>query len=239
MRTLMIILVIAISAVTNGVSAQNYAEDIRAGLTVYKSDKLQLDVTIKVYPSYVATEVSDVYKATLKKNGETFYSEMEGTRMLLNEKYLVMVYDADKRVICTQRDKKSERKMKNNTDPSGQVDSLLKKNDSIVYNGVVKNAKMYTIYTGKSLIMRTEIYLDTKTGCISSLVYYYNQKLVPTGNKVRVDYAVNTAPVFSSSEFSEKRFVVFGRGDAVTPGTECAGYQVTYIDPETAAPTQK
>lgn len=239
MRIMMILLVIAATAITNLLPAQNYADDIRAGFTVYQSSRLQIDATVNVYPSYGATEATDVYKASVKKNGDAFYSEMEGTRMLLNEKYLVMVYDADKRVVCTRRDKKAERKMKDNADPSKQIDSLLKKNDSIVYNGVVRSSKMYTIYTGKSMIIRTEIYLDVKTGCINSLVYYYNQKLVPVGSKVKVDYVINTSPSFSASEFSEKRFVVFGRGDAVTAGTDCAGYHVTYIDPETAVPTEK
>lgn len=221
------------------VTAQDYAVDIQKALKVFESTKLQLNAEVNVYPSYASQEVTHQYNAELKKDGNKFYSVMEGTRVLLNDKYLVMVYDNDKRVICTTRDKKSEKNMKNGTDPSVQIDSLMKKNDSIVYGGIVNHAKVYTIYTGKSMIRRTEIHLDEKTGYIKSLVYYYNEKLVPTGNKVRVNYTINTVPVFAANEFSEKRFVIFGRGDEVSAGNECANYQVTYIDPETASPSEK
>lgn len=239
MRTILTMLVIAATAITNILLAQDYATDISKALEVFSSDKLQLNVDVNVYATYTAQEPMQNYKAVLKKDGDKFYSEMENTRMLLSDKYLVMVYDNDRRVICTERDKKSERKMKNGADPSNQIDSLLKKNDSIVYKGIVNNAKVYSIYTGTSIIRRTEMHLDAKTGNIKALVYYYNEKLVPSGNKVRVDYAINASPAFSSNEFSEKRFVVFGRGDIITAGTECTGYNVTFVDPNNSTATEK
>lgn len=238
MRIMKTLLVMAVAAITNLLPAQDYAADISKAITVFASPKLQVNAEINVYPFYASKEVSHQYKAELKKDGDKFYSVMEGTRMLLNDKYMVMVYDADKRVICTERDRKSK-KTANGGDPSAQLDSLLKNNDSIVYLGIVNHAKQYTIYTGKSLIRRTEIHLDETTGYIKMLVYYYNEKLVPSGNKVRVNYTINTTPVFSANEFSERRFVIFGRGDAITPGSECANYFVTYIDPETSVPTEK
>jgi len=239
MKTLLIMVVMVVSAITTGLPAQNYTADIQAALKVFELPKLQLNVEVNVYPFYASQEPSQVYKAELKKDGNSFYSKLDNTRMLLNDKYLVMVYDDDKRVICTERDKKSEKAMRKNSDPTEQIDTLLKKNDSIVYGGITGNAKVYTIYTNKSIIRRTEIHLDVKTGYISSLVYYYNEQLVPNGNKVRVDYVTNTAPVFSASEFSEKRFVVFGRGDAVTAGSECSNYNVIYVDPKTSTATEK
>ena len=238
MRTMMILLVMAVAAVTNTLQAQDYTTDISKAIAVFNSPRLQVNAEINVYPFYASQEVTHRYKAELKKDGNKFYSVMEGTRMLLNDKYMVMVYDADKRVICTARDKKSK-EVGNGGDPSAQIDSLLKKNDSIVYGGILNHAKLYTIYTGKSMIRRTEIHLDETTGYIKMLVYYYNEKLVPTGNKVRVNYTINTSPVFASNEFSERRFVIFGRGEQVSAGSECTNYLVTYIDPETAAPTQK
>lgn len=239
MRTVMLLVVMAVAAITAPLTAQDYAADITKAMEVFSSDQLQLNVDVNVYSTYASQEPMQNYKAVLKKDGNKYYSEMENTRMLLNDKYLVMVYDNDRRVICTERDKKSDRKMKNGADPSGQIDSLLKKNDSIVYQGIVNSAKVYSVYTGKSIIRRTEIHLDTKTGSIKSLVYYYNEKFVPTGNKVRIDYIINASPTFSSSEFSEKRFVVFGRGDAITAGAECTGYNVTFVDPNNSTVTEK
>ncbi len=239
MKKLKLFLLSATLTIPFLLNAQNYAADIRTALKAYEAPKLQLNVEVNVYPDYGAQQPSHVYKAELKKDGNNFYSKLENTRMLLNDKYLIMIYDKDKRVICTERDKKSEKAMRKNSDPTEQLDTLLKKNDSIIYGGVVNNAKVYTIYTGKSLIRRTEIHLDSKTGFIRSLVYYYNEQLVPNGNKVRVDYVTNTSPTFSSSEFSEKRFVVFGRGDAITAGTECLSYKVIYVDPKTSTATEK
>jgi hypothetical protein len=239
MKKLMTLAVMIATIITVPVAAQDYAADIQKALKVFEAPKLQLNVEINVYAGASSQEIVQQYSAELKKDGTKFYSVMEGTRMLLNDKYLVMVYDADHRVICTERDKKSEKKMKGGTDPSAQIDSLLKKNDSIVYKGIVDHAKVYAIYTSKAMIQRTEIHLNEKTGNISSIVYFYNVKLVPVGSKVQVNYTINTAPVFASNEFSEKRFVIFGRGSEVTAGAECTNYQVTYIDPETATPTQK
>ena len=235
LKQLAILITLIVPALLAG---QNHTADIAKALTVFSSPQLQVNTEVNVYTSSASQEITQQYKAELKKDGDRFYSSMEGTRMLVNEKYVVMVYDADRQIICTERDRKSK-KFTSAGDPSLQLDSLLKKNDSVVYKGIVDQAKVYTVYTGKSLIQRTEIHVDEKTGNLRSLVYYYNEKLVPVGGKVRVNYQINTAPVFSSNEFSEKRFVIFGCGDEVTAGSECPNYRITYIDPETATPTEK
>lgn len=219
--------------------SQDYKADILQALTVYKQPRLQLDSKIDVYANYSATQPSQSYKGTVKKNGLMYYSEMEGVRMLMNEKYLVMVYESEHQVVCTKRDKKSDKKLnKNSGDPTASIDSLLARNDSIVYKGVHDGLKTYIIYTNKSIIRRTEIYLDTKNGYVSQLVYFYNEELMPLANKVRIQYTVTLNPSFSENEFSEKRFVTFSRGDAAAAG-ECAGYQVLFIDNENNEPIEK
>jgi hypothetical protein len=223
---------------TGDVASQNYSEDIKNSAKVFASPKLILNVSVNVYASYSETEVFQNYRAEIRKDGDRFYSKMDNTKMLINDKYVVLVYDFDKRVVCSENDRKSRRK-NDYSDPGAQIDSLLLKYDSVAYHGISGNSKRYTIYSSKSLIRRTEVYIDNISGYLKSLVYYYNEQAVPFGNKVRVDYTVNTKPSFSADEFSEKRFVNFSGTGNPTGGKECPGYQVIFLDPKTLEPQSK
>lgn len=213
-------------------NGQKYSDDIRKALTVYNQSRLELDAQVEIYANYNAVKPSQSYTAHVKKEGAKFFSESGDMKMLLNDKYLVMVYKSEKRIVYSKHDKDAEKKMNSARDPGTSIDSLLLRNDSIVYKGVKDNRKLYIIYNSKSMIRRTEIYMDTKTGWINRLIYYYDEQLLPNANKVRIDYTINTDPVFSGNEFSESRFFVISRGKA-SPASTFAGYDILFIDGET------
>lgn len=230
--------ILLIAAVPLISTAQKYSDDIRQAMAAFNQPKLQLNAKVDVFANYSAIKPSQTYNAVMKKDGQQFYSQADNMQMLLNGKYLVMVYKDEKRIVYTKHDKNAEKKMKNNTDPGATIDSLLLKNDSILYKGVSDNMKLYIIYSGKSLIRRTEVYLDVTTGIIKRLVYYYNEQIVPNANKVKIDYTINLAPTFSPTEFSESRFLVINRGKATAAGL-FAGYDVFYIDGENNNPEEQ
>ena len=211
----------------------SYAQDFKSDIAKMKDSylkikNLSMNVEISVYENSSSDGLLAKKTASLKKSEDNYCYEMEDIVMLMNEKYSVLVYKADRQIIYSARNSSDEKKAAYTFAAPG-LDSAFQKYDSVVYKGIRAGLKEYVIYTSKSIIERTDLLINGAGDLISKVVYYYNKEKVASGNKVSVEYkAMDLSPVFQKETFSEKNFFA-GTGDKAVSVKQYKGYAVKEV----------
>lgn len=228
-REIIILLIIVI--IPGYLAAQNFKADIKVMKEAFaKIDRLHAEVEVKVFENTFSAQVIQTKKSTIRKDGNNYHYDLDNLSLLMNEKCMLLVHHDEKQIVYSKRDVNNEKQFGIGT-LTPEVDTILRQYDSVIYKGISNKLKRYIIYSSKSkTIKRTEVFLDTKTAMIRKLIYYYNTELFPVGSKVIVDYKVfNTSPTFSSTEFSEKKYIEHGR--ELKPSKAFSAYSVFNYDP--------
>lgn len=186
------------------------AQDLKADLTAIsqmnqKAQQFHAVAHVKVYPNAQTSTPLMQNKYEIKKQGNAFYYQMDGQRMLLNDHCQLTINDDDKTVVYT---KSTEPVDWSAQDMLPDVDSLMRQYDSVVFVGQQKALKTYLIYNSKSPIAKTELTINPTKKSIVAITYSYNNKFYAVNNYVKVTYSTwSYAPNFSAATFSENNFI--------------------------------
>lgn len=213
-------------------TAQDFKQDLVKMQAAYAGIKnLVANVEINVYSSAFSTALLVKKTALLKKEEDNYYYELGDIFMLLNKKHSILANKEDKQIVYSERDVKEEKKYAYSF-ISPSLDSVFKTYDSVAFKGIESGQKKYTVYTGRSLIVKTDIVLNENTFFITKVIYYYDPQKIPTGNKVMIEYkSMDTSPVFSKNDFSDSIFIRFS-GNNAYPAARFAGYYVFEMNPD-------
>lgn len=210
--------------------AQDFKKDYNQVQDAYtKLDKFYCEIKIKLYESHQSVKPGETITSLIKKQNNDFWYSMGRIKMIVNEKCILYIDENEKQMIYTIRDTKREMKIPNQ-DVAAIIDSLVKKSDSVVFTGSKDNCKHYAIYASKALITKTELAIDRESFLIKTIEYYYDPMKSPSSNKIIIEYSkMDTAPLFTDSEFSEKRYAAYSN-KVLKPLSPYVGYRTSVID---------
>ena len=155
---------------SGSVFAQDLKADFKAMQARYREiENFYAEIDVEVYLDGAPSELLVTRNAVLKKKGDDFFYVLGEMRMLLNERCILVINDATRDIVYRKRSPEDE-------DPSfytvttPEMDRVIAAYDSVRYLGIKNGNKHYEIFTSRSPIARTNLYLDEKTRMFKKLV---------------------------------------------------------------------
>lgn len=191
--------------------SQSFKEDIKVMYNSYlKATDFYAKVDVKMYEHSKDATPYVQRKAIIRKSGTNFLYELDKNKMLMNDKCAVIVDDNNKTIVY-KKGKQAQSQVTDVVVPD--FDSLITTYDKVIYKGVQGNSKVYTIILKDANIKQVDIYLEQEKKWLTKLVYHYNETLYKVDSKVIITFSdITDNPKFSSTQFSEKQFVVKENG---------------------------
>ena len=148
--------------------------------------------------------------AIIKRSEANYYYRFSGTEMLLNEKYLLMIDESSRQIICTQRSLKKEEKF---ADPfTANLDSIMSFYETPVFVEKKENLEHFSVIQKEGPIRGIELFIDSKTSLLKRLDYSYEN-----GQYVVIEFTIfNSNPEFGSTDFREGKYVRVENGKLKT-----------------------
>ncbi|MBL4756016.1 MAG: hypothetical protein JKY52_20785 [Flavobacteriales bacterium] len=189
-------------------------EDMGKVNATYTSiDKLSMDVTYSLYPSYFSPAPTDISKGFYKKQGDMFQSSIMGVETMQNEKYRIVTDEAAKLLVV------SEVLPTIAMVTPVKIDSALRQCSAISYRESANGQKIYTLNFDKGVFdfQSLEIFINPKSYLLDQINIYFGDAINIDPNDlssakqipmVQIVYSnVNQRPKFRSALFSEHRYV--------------------------------
>jgi hypothetical protein len=177
-------------------------------------------------------------KVKLIMHNNEYYYDMGDMVCLANNRYVVFVDKANKRMVVGKNDLDEVKKLKKKL--IDQNDSLsFKSRGEIVYDGVVDGLKKYRILNVPSMIHQVNISFDAATGYLKKMEY-----ILKTEGNVGISSSyteithINTHPVISSSAFDESKYILV-KNDNITLTSAYKNYELIIADPGLLKKIQK
>ena len=216
---------------------QDLGADLKLCYNTYGNlTTLSTRINVEVYKNVSDPVPSLILHGGITKDRQQYFSYFEKNSIICNDKYMVYIDDAAKYIYYKDLNSaKGKGKLFDTPyDPAEVAKSLatiLRHHDTIQYNGIVKGSKEYFV-KGHSMIYLTALSIDTSTHLISSLTYYYDQRIMKQNNKVVVKFT-NTQlhPALPSDMFSEKKFLTID-GEKYTLTPKYKEYSVLKDEPK-------
>lgn len=169
------------------------------------------DVTVYSYKEKGQEKADLLGKGMIRKADKNYYSAFRGEVMIANNHCAVIIDSSNKQVTYFGEAKGHTQ------DPfsMSKIDSLLKKQDSVVYMGAQAGVEHYIFYNKKSILTRVDMYTDVKDHFIKRLTYYYtpSDKMHKYGMyKMDIYYNNIKTEKVNDSYFSEKSVLAYKGG---------------------------
>jgi hypothetical protein len=187
--------------------AQNFKERLETMKREYgEIDKVSIQMSINVYENPDGTQPLYDQVATIKRDGENYFYRFDRTEMLMNEKYLLVVDETSRQMMCTSRSVKKEKKF---IDPiQANLDSLLTFYEPPILVSKDGNLERYRLVHKNGSIRAMELFLDTSANIMTRIDYYYSE-----GHYARIEFKLfDRTPVFAKDDFSENKYVRMEKG---------------------------
>lgn len=191
--------------------AQDFEKDVAAVRSSYENTKrLSIDIDVTVYNRLKNNEQVSRSRVSLKKEDRKFKYNVDDRTMLLNEDCLLLVDHQEHKIVYQRREENGQAEAQLTEQAMPDVEKMLGDYDKIEFLGTANGLKHYRLSTKSDdhYLEKMEVWINEKHQMLEKIVYLYNPELYPENNKVVVKYQnINTAPKFSSSEFSEKTYI--------------------------------
>jgi len=187
--------------------SQSYKEDFKSlNRALLNLNSFRCEILIKIYEDYNSASPHIVQKAKVNINGNNYLSEYENRILLSTDNAKLLINKENKSIIYSNSENKKNYELYNNLNTN--TDSILSTADSIIFIKKTNDYIHYTVYSSKSVIKKTDLFIDVRTFLIKKLIYYYNRKFVAKNNKVIIEYTLlDTNPAFSEDTFSESKYI--------------------------------
>jgi hypothetical protein len=191
--------------------AQDLKADLQAALAYYSTgDRLSVELEAHIYTTPNDEKAAVIQRYAMQRNGNAFAYDMEGTKILVNERCMITVNEEEQQLFYTPIKKAPKTSL-----PAFDLDldSVLGACDSARYIGMLEGMKGYRFFAHAKEVPVMEMYLNAVNNRIVKLCYYYNEDLYPENNKVEVYYNKwDITPNFNKEQFSEQQYVIVKGG---------------------------
>ncbi len=158
---------------------------------------------------YEADRLLQSKRAAIKKDQYHSYYHLDRVKMLLNDRFSILVNDQEKVIVMHRH----EGKLKNvfeewrGMDPE-QIEALLENYEDWEFVAQEEGQQHYRLFDADGLIQRIDLFIDAEEHSLKRLVYQYQPQGNLAANRVVVQYQNQRfAPQWSAGTFSEKQFV--------------------------------
>lgn len=167
-------------------------------------------------------EVGLAQKGKVYKQGDKYYYKIDNYQMLVNKRYILIIDDQKKLMICKDWDQEKADQLRQQKIPS--IEAILKKYPNITYEGTNKGLKHYTLQNDQEMLYKVEVFLDASSGFAQKTIYHYHPKSTVAGAVLQLSIpTINTKPSFPKGLFSEQQFLQEKQGQLV-PTAQYAAY---------------
>ena len=209
MKRIGIIIGCALLAISVSGQKTSYATDFKRISEAYSDAKnFSADVVVFSYKDKDQEKGDLLGKGMIRKADKNYYSKFMGEEMITNNHCAVIVDSNYKEVTIFQDNKK----VMPGQFSLSQMDSMLKKQDSVSYLGSQNGLKHYVLYNKHSVIMKIDMYVGEKDHFIKRLVYYYAASGKDESyDMYKMDIYYNNIKLdkVSDSYFSEKKYIEY------------------------------
>lgn len=170
LTSLKLILQISLFVLYLDLKAQDAAKDLsKVSLAYLKADQLAMNIDVFLYASAKSSARESLGTAVMRKEQEKYYSKFMMNEMISDGEHTLIVDHDDKTLNLFKQLPASM-----NTNPGNiNMDSILLESDSVLYGGLDKGIKMYTIYQSNNVVKRTDIYINVQSSLVERLIYLY------------------------------------------------------------------
>ena len=212
-------------------SAQDVRTDIKQMYKAYAELKhFSMEIEVKIYKQREDRLPSQTIKGLVKRDDKNYLAYIDKHRVMVNNEFTL--YIDEKKSMIIYRDNKEKRgaklkPMSYDMDEMGSlVDSIISKSDSVIYNGVRGSNREYLIESKTQVIQVADVMIDTTSGIISKVIYYYNISKMKQNNKVEVEFKnLKTGLADGDKDFITSGYLATENGRKVGAG-KYKGYRV-------------
>jgi hypothetical protein len=154
---------------------------------------------------------------SLKKSEGKYYSNFRDYEVLVDNSRAIMINNNKKSINIYEKGSQSLKPSEMLVD----VDSLLRKTDSVVMMPTLNGTKHFICYSKKSLIQQTDIYVDADNHFISKILFTYapsTKEYTLDINRVEVFYKNITTKAIPEESFSFGKFIKREKSSYVAVG---------------------
>jgi len=171
------------------------------------SDKLKVEMEIKVYDNPQTKTPFFNQTAVVKRQGQNYFYRISGTEMLMNEKYLLMIDEPARQIICSERSVKQESKF---VDPlTANLDSILNLYQTpILIDDSGEDTEHYQIAFNLASIKSIDLYIDKQENWVKRIAYVYEDSQLAVITFTMFD----RNPAFAEHEFDEAQYILIEKG---------------------------
>ncbi|MEL6865411.1 MAG: hypothetical protein AAFP19_13380 [Bacteroidota bacterium] len=188
--------------------AQDYKADLEKMYRIYeKATDVYMKMRIRAYTNEQPTQALFEKKATIRKQGNNYLYDLDDSRMLINDRYQVIVDRSEKMILLEKREAEPEQQLGQWRTP--ELDSILSKHPNVEYKGIEEGGKCYVVEDGEQMIKKVKVIIDQDSGLLKKLTYWYNDQFYLQQNGfVIIDFKeANVNPEFAENTFSESQFI--------------------------------
>lgn len=227
------ILVVAYFLLANSLAgvSQRYPKELKDIRESYlKAKQLSFDVTAYSFDNKTDKTPKLISNGHVEKSGKNYYSSFLNYLLVVNDKNQILIIDKSRKAIDFFENIKDVEKTNRQFDIN--IDSIAGSSDSIIVNPVKDGLRQILIISNSDLIVRTEIFVDSKTNFIRRILYYYNKDANEDFESEfeRVDvYYKNISERIDPDKFSIKKYInKQPKGNVYTGNGEFWGYKINY-----------
>lgn len=211
--------------------AQVFKNDLADMYQQYmKEGDFEMGIQIDVYINDQAVPVISK-KASVIKTGEKYLSTFDGTEILLSVSALTLVNHHDKAIVYRGLSKYEWDSFQKNA-VSMNLDSVTQQCDSVRYIGRNKGLDQYRIFSSKSQISQTDLYLNTDSKALQKLVYHYNIKYTQQPYSTEIFFTKKNANAASIARINNLDKAVTLNGKKVILNPDYKQYNLTIVNDE-------
>lgn len=165
------------------------------------------------------------YRGESAKNGASFYSEIMGKKMLVNNNYMVSVDESQKLIVVGEKPKEQATQQ---NDPSAMIDQLFEQSKQVMSFYKKADDRYYIRVEMKDdpLYEHVDLVVRKKDHALLHFAYQVKSDSEVSYERIEIDYSnVQLNPGAGKSKFSEKQFVTVS-AKKVTPVSKYKDYQI-------------
>ncbi|TRX59118.1 hypothetical protein FNH22_11380 [Fulvivirga sp. M361] len=182
------------------------AQDLRYALQQMRQmydqmDGLHIEMSVEVSETIEATAPFYALNVDIKKEGENYLYHYGSNRMLMNDRYFIMIDESAKEMVYGKRTEVDDNSLPDYL--NFNMDSILLFYDEPEYLGYENALHQYSIVQQKGPVYKIYLWIDDHTKLLRRMDYEYRQ-----GSYVKIEFKqFNGHPSFQSDTFSEAQFI--------------------------------
>jgi hypothetical protein len=182
-------------------------------------DRIHVVMHVKVFDNVSSSNAFYNQRFEIQKDKENYRYQLGEMDMLMNDKFIVIIDNTQREIMCNRRDVKGEKIYK---DPvKANLDSLFSFFSTPVYVGMQNDIAHYQLSISDGDVTEVHVFINKRKMIFERITYQYRDKQFAA-----IDFKVfDVQPQFALDTFSEATYVTLSK-TKIKPSAKFAGYHI-------------